>query len=84
VKDKLLFESIEYVNTTYLFEELATYFSDLVWQFSTVQNKKVQVSLLLLEHKSMVDKYTAFQVLDEISSDLHPFLPKHQRSTKSQ
>ncbi|MFT6205441.1 MAG: putative transposase YdaD [Spirosomataceae bacterium] len=122
MKDKLLFDSIEYVNTTYLSEELATYFSGLAWRFSTVQNKEVQVSLLL-EHKSMVDKYIAFQVLeyialgyrtqlknkqqleliipiayyhgnkrweyrastdffDEISSDLHPFLPKRQRSTK--
>jgi hypothetical protein len=72
VKDKLLFESIEYKHDV-SFEELATYFSDLfgIQRFKT---KKVQVSLLLLEHKSMVDT-TLFQVLDEISSDLHRSFP---------
>lgn len=66
VKELLLFESMEYVNTSYISDELATSFSDLVWRFSTVKYVKVQVNLLL-EHKSMVDKHTAFQVLEYIA-----------------
>lgn len=60
------FQTMTYLNTSYLSKQLQASYSDMVWQISTLENETVRVSVLL-EHKSYPDANVAFQMLEYIA-----------------
>ena len=66
LKKILVLQSLEYENTSYLTDELAETFSDIVIKFNTVNDDLCQISLLI-EHKSSPDPLIAFQLAGYIS-----------------
>lgn len=63
VTDFLDLGSLTYENTSYLSTELKESYSDMVWRINSKTDKQAKVCLLL-EHKSYVDTYVGFQLLE--------------------
>jgi len=58
-------QSLEYVDTSYISNEMKTAFSDLVMSVSLKNGTKIKLCFLL-EHKSYIDPQAAFQILEYI------------------
>lgn len=66
IVEKLHFDTLESLETSYLNRELKTAFSDLVWRVSTHDTQSAHICLLL-EHKSYPDNFAAFQLLEYLA-----------------
>jgi predicted transposase/invertase (TIGR01784 family) len=62
----LEFDSLTYLNTSYLSQSLKASYSDVVWRVALKQDQTLQVCLLL-EHKSYPDPFVGFQLLEYIA-----------------
>lgn len=60
------FKTLSQQDTSYITNELKTSFSDLVWGVKIKNKEHLQISLLL-EHKSSVNPYTTFQLLEYLA-----------------
>ncbi len=68
-RKKMVLSTLEYQDTTYIDEKLGINFADAVFTCETEKDNQVKV-VILIEHKSYVDKNTPIQVLYYIASAL--------------
>lgn len=68
IADKVDFETLTLVETSYINDQLKTYFSDIIYN-CRIKSDNLDIEIaILIEHKSYKDKFVVFQILHYLSS----------------